>query len=165
MMSDEPSLKGSAQRVQDVITAAGRAFRIREFPEGTRTSEQAAQAVGCGVDQIAKSMIFRARETGRSVLVVASGANRVDEKSVGRMLGEKIERADPAFVRDKTGFAIGGVPPLGHREQPVVFLDADLMKHDTIWAAAGTPNAVFALAPADLPDLTGGQFATVTKSS
>jgi prolyl-tRNA editing enzyme YbaK/EbsC (Cys-tRNA(Pro) deacylase) len=164
-VSDQPNLKGSARRVQEVITAAGHAFHVREFPEGTRTSEQAAQAVGCAVDQIAKSMIFRARETGRSVLVVASGANRVDEKAVGRLLGEKIERADPAFVRDKTGFAIGGVPPLGHREQPVVFLDVDLLNHDTIWAAAGTPNAVFALAPADLPDLTGGRFVTVKKAA
>jgi len=80
------------------------------------------------------------------------------------MLGEKIERADPAFVREKTGFAIGGVPPLGHREQPVVFLDRDLLDHETIWAAAGTPNAVFALAPADLPSLTGGRFVAVKKS-
>lgn len=164
-MSEDTGLKRSARRIQEAIVGAGHDFQVREFPEGARTSEQAARAVGCALGQIAKSMVFRARETGRSVLVVASGDNRVDEKAVGRMLGEKIERADPAFVREKTGFAIGGVPPLGHREQPVVFLDSDLLNHETIWAAAGTPNAVFALAPADLPSLTGGRFVAVKKSS
>jgi prolyl-tRNA editing enzyme YbaK/EbsC (Cys-tRNA(Pro) deacylase) len=115
------------------------------------------------VAQIAKSLIFRARDSGRAVLVMASGANRVDEKAVGRLLGEKLARADADFVRTKTGFAIGGVPPVGHREAPVAFIDADLMDMPEIWAAAGTPNAVFRLTPVALVALTGGQVAAIKK--
>ncbi len=113
--------------------------------------------------QIAKSLIFRARESGRPVLVMASGANRVDERAVGRLLGEKLARADADFVRAATGFAIGGVPPVGHCETPVAFIDADLMTLTEIWAAAGTPNAVFRLTPAELVSLTGGTVAELKK--
>ena len=148
--------KASAQRVQDALAARGFAFEVREFPESTRTSEEAAAAIGCAVEQIAKSLVFRAAESGRSVLIIASGGNRVDEKKAAALLGEKIKRADPDFVRDKTGFAIGGVPPLGHREAPAVLIDEDLLAHAEIWAAAGTPNAVFRLAPGDLVPMTGG---------
>ncbi|MEQ8355146.1 MAG: YbaK/EbsC family protein [Kiloniellaceae bacterium] len=154
-------LKDSAQRVQAAIEAAGFAFKIREFPASTRTSQEAASAIGCDLAQIAKSLIFRARQTGRPVMVIASGANRVDERAVGRLLGEKLARADADFVRAATGFAIGGVPPVGHRETPVVFIDADLMGLEQIWAAAGTPNAVFCLTPAALVTLTGGEVAAV----
>lgn len=165
-MSDataQPPLKDSARRVQAALETAGFAFQVREFPASTRTSEEAAAAIGCGVAQIAKSLIFRARESGRPVLVMASGANRVDEKAVGRLLGEKLERADAAFVREKTGFAIGGVPPVGHREPPVAFIDADLLELPEVWAAAGTPNAVFRLTPDALVALTGGQVAALKK--
>ena len=156
--------EGGAARVEKALREFGLQFEVRRFPSSTRTSEEAAQAVGCRVGQIAKSLIFRGRDSGRPVLVVASGANRVDEKAVGRLLGEKIERADPAFVREMTGFAIGGVPPLAHRRPSAVFLDNDLLLHDTIWAAAGTPNAVFALSPRDLPGLTGGRFHDIKKA-
>ncbi|MGF1629950.1 MAG: YbaK/EbsC family protein [Kiloniellaceae bacterium] len=149
--------------MQEAIEAAGFDFRVSEFPASTRTSEEAAAAIGCAVAQIAKSLIFRARESGRAVLVMASGANRVDEKEVGCLLGEKLERADADFVRTKTGFAIGGVPPIGHCEAPVVFIDADLMDLTEVWAAAGTPNAVFRLAPQDLVALTGGRVAAIKK--
>ncbi|WP_340115683.1 YbaK/EbsC family protein [Pelagibius sp. 7325] len=158
-------LKDSARRVQAAIQDAGFAFQVREFPASTRTSEEAAAAIGCDVAQIAKSLIFRAADTGRPVLVMASGANRVDEKAVAGLLGEKLARADADFVRARTGFAIGGVPPVGHREAPVVFIDADLMALDEIWAAAGTPNAVFRLTPTDLVALTGGAVAAVKKGS
>jgi prolyl-tRNA editing enzyme YbaK/EbsC (Cys-tRNA(Pro) deacylase) len=162
-MSEAP-LKDSARRVQEAIEAAGFAFRVSEFPASTRTSAEAAAAIGCTVAQIAKSLIFRAGESGRAVLVMASGANRIDEKAVGRLLGERLERADADFVRAKTGFAIGGVPPVGHREAPVAFIDEDLMALAEIWAAAGTPNAVFRLAPEDLVALTGGRVAAVKKA-
>lgn len=154
-------LKGSAQRVQEALDASGIALQVREFPASTKTSQEAAAAVGCAVAQIAKSMIFRAAVSDRPVLVVASGANRVDEKKLAALLGEKIERATPDFVRAKTGFAIGGVPPVGHLEPPVVLIDEDLLRLDVLWAAAGTPNAVFRLTPAELQQLTGGQVAAV----
>lgn len=166
-MSEAPiqaPMKDSARRVQQAIEAAGFDFQVREFPASTRTSEEAAAAIGCGVAQIAKSLIFRAKESNRPVLVMASGANRVDEKAVGRLLGEKLGRADADFVRAATGFAIGGVPPVGHRETPVTFIDADLMELGEIWAAAGTPNAVFRLTPPELVSLTGGQVAALKKA-
>ena len=154
-------LKARARRVQATIAAEGFEFEVRQFPEGTRTSAQAAAAVGCALGQIAKSMIFRTAESGRPVLVIASGANRVDEAKVAALLGEGIARAGPAFVREKTGFAIGGVPPVGHAQPPVVFVDEDLLAFAEVWAAAGTPNAVFRLDPGDLARLSGGRVARV----
>ncbi len=155
------SLKASAQRVQTALAERGFAFDVRAFPESTRTSAEAAAAIGCAVGQIAKSLVFRSYQTGRAVLVIASGANRVDEKKIGRLIGEKIGRADAAFVREKTGFAIGGVPPVGHAEPPITLVDQDLLGFSEIWAAAGTPNAVFRLTPGDLTAMTGGRTADV----
>lgn len=156
-------LKGSARRVQRTLAEIGFEFEVREFPESTRTSAEAAAAIGCKLGQIAKSLVFRARESGRPVLVIASGANRVDEKKVGRRLGEKIERASPDFVRDKTGFAIGGVPPVAHAVPPVTVIDSDLLAFDEIWSAAGTPNAVFRLTPTDLIEMTAGEAADIKR--
>ena len=161
-MSSGPR-KASAQRVQDALAARGFAFEVREFPESTRTSAEAAAAVGCDIGQIAKSLVFRAKASDRPVLVMASGANRVDEKAVARHLGEKIGRADADFVRARTGFSIGGVPPVGHSEAIVTLIDRDLLDHAEIWAAAGTPNAVFRLSPDDLIALTKGEVADVKK--
>ena len=158
------ALSPSAGRVQALLDSIGLGHRVVEHEGSTRTSEDAANAVGCEVAQIAKSLIFRTKETGRPVLVVASGTNRVDEKAVGRLIGEKIERADPEFVRESTGFAIGGVPPIGHAVPPLVLIDEDLLRLDDIWAAAGTPNAVFRLTPADLVSMTGGRVETVRKA-
>jgi prolyl-tRNA editing enzyme YbaK/EbsC (Cys-tRNA(Pro) deacylase) len=154
-------LKPAAQRVQAALDASGIPLQVREFPASTKTSQEAAAAVGCAVEQIAKSMIFRAAASDRPVLVMASGANRVDEKKLAALLGEKIERASADFVRARTGFAIGGVPPVGHLETPIVLIDEDLLRLDVLWAAAGTPNAVFRLTPAELQQLTGGRVATV----
>ncbi len=162
-MTGQP-LKESAKRVQEALAARGFAFEVSEFPAGTRTSAEAAAAIGCTVGQIAKSLVFRAHESGRPVLVIASGANRVDEKAVGALLGEKIGRAEPDFVRAATGFAIGGVPPVGHREAPVTLIDRDLLGFQEIWAAAGTPNAVFRLKPGDLVAMTGGRIADVKQT-
>jgi prolyl-tRNA editing enzyme YbaK/EbsC (Cys-tRNA(Pro) deacylase) len=155
------TLKASAQRVQAALAAHGIAAEVREFPASTRTSAEAAAAIGCTIGQIAKSLVFRARTTDRAVMVIASGANRVDEKAVAARLGEPIGRADADFVRARTGFAIGGVPPIGHAEPLPIFIDRDLLAFDEIWAAAGTPNAVFRLRPADLVAMTGGDVADI----
>lgn len=154
-------LKPSAQRVQKALAAHGLGLEVREFPASTRTAEDAAAAIGCTVAQIAKSLIFRGKTTDRPVLVIASGVNRVDEKKVSTLIGEKIGKADAEFVRARTGFAIGGVPPVGHLEPPITLIDRDLLALSEIWAAAGTPNAVFRLTPGDLAILTGGQVAEV----
>lgn len=150
-------LKGGALRVRDALAALGRDFQVRAFPEGTRTAEDAAAAIGCSVAQIAKSLVFRGGESGRPVLIIASGSNRVDERKAAALLGESVERADAAFVRERTGFAIGGVPPLAHAEPPLTLIDEDLLAHGEIWAAAGTPNAVFSLTPDDLVAITEGR--------
>ncbi len=160
----EGSLKDSARRVQQAIEAAGFDFEVREFPASTRSAAEAAAAIGCTVEQIAKSLIFRAETSGAPVLVLASGANRVDEAAVGAVLGQPIGRARPDFVRETTGFAIGGVPPVGHLKQPLTFIDRDLMAMTEIWAAAGTPNAVFPLSPEQLVALTGGQVADIRRA-
>lgn len=156
-------LSPPARRVQDVLDAAGLGHRVVEHEGSTHTSEDAAAAIGCDVAQIAKSLIFRAKGSGRPVLVIASGANRVDEKAVGRLIGEKIARADADFVRNATGYEVGGVSPVGHAVAPLVLIDADLMALDTLWAAAGTANAVFRLTPADLVALTGGRVGAIRK--
>ena len=155
------TLKPSAQRVQEALAAHGLGLEVREFPASTRTAEDAAAAIGCTVAQIAKSLIFRGKSSDRPVLVIASGTNRVHEKKIGALIGEKIGKADAEFVRARTGFAIGGVPPVGHLEAPVTVIDRDLLALGEIWAAAGTPNAVFRLSPGDLAALTGGQVAEV----
>jgi prolyl-tRNA editing enzyme YbaK/EbsC (Cys-tRNA(Pro) deacylase) len=154
----KPASAPSALKVQAVL---GDRFTVLEFDAGTRTAADAAAAIGCAVAEIAKSLVFRGRQSGRPVLVVASGVNRVDEKKVAALIGEKIARADADFVREATGFAIGGVPPVGHVVAPLTLIDADLLAFATIWAAAGTPNAVFKLTPAELAELTGGQVAEV----
>ncbi|MGD0184990.1 MAG: YbaK/EbsC family protein [Roseiarcus sp.] len=156
----KPATAASALRVQ---AALGPDYEVLEFDAGTRTAADAAAAIGCMVAEIAKSLIFRAEPSGRAVLVIASGAKRVDERKVGELVGETIVRADADFVRSRTGFAIGGVPPLGHAEPLVTLIDETLRTFETIWAAAGTPNAVFRLTPADLVRLTGGREAAVAR--
>ena len=155
-------LSPSAQKVQEALSAGGFSYQVIEFSQLTRTAAEAAQAIGCRVEQIAKSLVFRGKHSGAAILVIASGPNRVKEKSVATLLGEPLEKADADFVREQTGFVIGGVPPIGHRNQGSVFIDKDLLQYEEIWAAAGTPNAVFRLAPADLVTMTGGQIVNVT---
>lgn len=158
----EGELSPSARKVRDALLALGIAAEPVELPDTTRTAAEAARAVGCRVEQIAKSLVFRGRESGRPLLVIAGGANRVNEGRLAELAREPVEKPDAAFVRERTGFAIGGVPPVGYRERLETFIDEDLLRLDTIWAAAGTPNAVFRLAPADLPALTGGRVVRVT---
>jgi prolyl-tRNA editing enzyme YbaK/EbsC (Cys-tRNA(Pro) deacylase) len=154
----ESELSHSAKRVQDFLSSKGFSFKVRELPGSTRTAQEAADSVGCTVSQIAKSLIFREEKTDRPVLVIASGSNRVDLKKIKRASGLKLGRADAKFVKDQVGFAIGGVPPVGHIEPLETILDRDLKKHATIWAAAGSPFAVFQLAPQDLESLTEGEW-------
>ena len=156
-----PTGKGSVDRVRAGLRAAGLEAEIREFDASTRTSADAAAAIGCSVAQIAKSLVFRTKSTGRAVLVIASGSNRVDERKLEALLGERIGKADADFVRAETGYAIGGVSPVGHDGRVAVFIDEDLNQYAEIWAAAGAPNAVFRLSPADLPRLTGGTLAAL----
>ena len=153
--------KASARRVQAALDGVGLGFEVREFSESTRSVAEAAAAIGCQVGQIAKSLVFRGRQSDGPVLVIASGANRVDTAKLAAVIGEPVGRADADFVRARTGFSIGGVPPLGHLEAPVTVIDRDLLAFDEIWAAAGTPNAVFRLAPGDLVKITAGQVAEV----
>ena len=155
-------LSPSAQRVQDALRARGQDVQVQELPGSTRTAADAAQALGCQVGQIAKSLVFRGQRTGRPILVIASGANRVNEARLGELVAEPVTKADADFVRQRTGFGIGGVPPVGHAESLVTFIDEDLLQFDRIWAAAGTPHAVFPLNPADLVELTAGRTAAIS---
>ncbi len=151
----------SAARVVRALTELGIAAEIVTFDEDTRTSAAAAAAIGCSVAQIAKSIVFRARHSDSAVLVVASGSNRVDEQRVAAAIGEPVGKADAAFVREKTGFVIGGVAPVGHAGPVTVLIDEDLLVLDPIWAAAGTPNSVFRLSPADLRRILGARVLAV----
>ena len=156
-----PALSPSAQRVQDELRRLGFANTVFELAIPVRTAADAAREAGCEVGQIVKSLIFRAANTGRGVLVLTSGSNRVDEAKLASLLGEPIGRADPAFVRDHTGFAIGGVPPIGHAGPMVTFIDEDLLQRTELWAAAGHPNSLFRLVPDELVRMSGGQVARV----
>jgi prolyl-tRNA editing enzyme YbaK/EbsC (Cys-tRNA(Pro) deacylase) len=155
------ALKPSAQKVQEALAAGGFSNTVVELPSSTRSAADAAAAVGCDVGQIVKSLVFAGRQSGRAVLVVASGSHRVDEAAVRAIVGEEIEKASADFVREQTGFAIGGVPPLGHARPLLTVVDEALMGWSTIWAAAGHPNAVFALTPAELVAMTGGRVARI----
>lgn len=154
-------ISSSALKVEEALRALGFQNQVVELQSTTRTSADAAQAVGCSVGQIAKSIVFRGKQTGRPILVIASGPNRIDEKKVETLISEPLGKADAAFVREKTGFVIGGVPPVGHLEKIETFIDEDLLAYEEIWAAAGTPNALFQLHPSDLVKMTGGRVIAI----
>jgi prolyl-tRNA editing enzyme YbaK/EbsC (Cys-tRNA(Pro) deacylase) len=151
-------------RVRETLAQHGLTDRIRLLGEATHTSQAAADHLGCDVAQIAKSVIFRAKETDRTVLVIASGRHRVDEKKVAALLGEGLGKADADFVKERTGFVIGGVAPVGHLVAPVTFLDAHLGEYSQIWAAAGLPNSLFPLTPDELQRATAAAFHDVAKT-
>ena len=155
-------LPASARRVADALAAAGVTTTIVVLEQAARTSADAAKAVGCEVGQIAKSLVFRLRESGRPLLVITSGANRVDEAKVGALVGEPIGRADADFVRTHTGFAIGGVAPLAHPAPLTTLIDEDLLAWDAIWAAGGHPNTVVRLTPEELRRVAGGRVVKVS---
>ena len=149
----------ATDRVADALRAAGVEPDLREFPQGTRTAQDAAAAIGCDVAQICKSLVFRVGE--EPLLVITSGANRVDERLVGEIAGGLLEKADADLVRERTGYAIGGVPPVGHATPIPVLIDEDLLAFDVVWAAAGTPMSVFPLTPEQLVAITGGRVVRV----
>lgn len=159
-MSTE-QLSSSALKVQQALEALGLSLQVIEMPESTRTAQEAAQAVGCQVGQIVKSLVFKTKRSRRPILVVASGQNRVNEKKLEALLEEPLGKADADFVRQHTGFAIGGVPPVGHTELIETFVDEDLLQYEIIWAAAGTPKAVFRLTPNELVEITGGKVVDI----
>ena len=152
----------SAERVEQALNDLGVSSRVKELPRSTRTAQEAARAVGCQVDQIVKSLVFTTRGSNRPILIMTSGANQVDEEAVSGIIGEKIQFASPSFVREKTGFAIGGVSPVGHTRDITTYIDRDLLAFSTIWAAAGTPHAVFQVTPDELVQITGGQVIAVS---
>jgi prolyl-tRNA editing enzyme YbaK/EbsC (Cys-tRNA(Pro) deacylase) len=162
-MTDD--LPESARRVQDALASAGIASRVVQLPQSTRTAVEAAAAVGCRVEQIAKSLVFRRTDADRAVLVVASGTNRVDEQLAAAHLGTTLGKADADFVRAATGYAIGGVPPFGHAQPIETLIDEDLLRFDTIWAAGGTPRSVFPITPGELVRATGGRVVPIAATS
>jgi prolyl-tRNA editing enzyme YbaK/EbsC (Cys-tRNA(Pro) deacylase) len=151
-------LSDSAKHVQDFLRNKGFSFEVKELPGSTRTAQEAAESIGCSVPQIAKSLVFKDKKTDRPILVIASGSNRVDVMKIQKSMGLKLGRADGNYVKKRVGFAIGGVPPVGHIEPLETILDPDLKKYDVIWAAAGTPFAVFKLKPIELEALTEGKW-------
>lgn len=159
------SLRDSAHRVQDFLREQGFSFEVRELPGSTRTAQEAADSIGCEVAQIAKSLVFRDLETDLPVLVIASGSNRVDLAKIEAGTGLKLGKADGKFVKERVGYAIGGIPPVAHNEPLETILDPDLKKYDVIWAAAGTPFAVFQLSPADLDPLTQGRWIELSETT
>ncbi|WP_407279305.1 YbaK/EbsC family protein [Aromatoleum evansii] len=157
----KPAQHPTALRTAQLLAEAGVDTRVVEFEQPTRTSAEAAAAIGCTVAEIAKSIVFRGKESGQAVVVVASGDNRVSEAKVAAQVGEALAHADADFVRSATGYAIGGVAPLGHAQPVRLLLDEDLQRFDTLWAAAGTPFSVFPLTPAQLQALTGAAWSDV----
>ncbi len=155
-------LSSSAQKVQDILKTLGFSSHVVELPDSTRTAREAAQAVGCRVEQIVKSLVFKGQRTNMPILVVASGTNRVNEQRLSQLAGEPVEKANADFVRQRTGFVVGGVPPVGHAERLETFIDEDLLQYEELWAAAGTPHAVFRLTPAELKAMTGGRVVSIT---
>jgi prolyl-tRNA editing enzyme YbaK/EbsC (Cys-tRNA(Pro) deacylase) len=153
----------SSKRIQDLLHEYGIATTIREFSQLTRTSQEAADAIGCEVGQIAKSLIFKGTKTGKPVCVIASGKNRVDEKKIEQYIGEAIEKPDADFVIQHTGFVIGGIPPIGYQFEQPPLIDEDLMTTAQVWAAAGTPNSVFCISPHELVRITQATVVKVKK--
>lgn len=149
------------RRVREALEERGFEVRVVELERTARSAAEAADALGVRVQQIVKSLVFRGRETGRPVLVLAGGANRVDEGKISDLFSEPVEMANAAYIREKTGFSIGGVPPVGYTEQPTTFVDQDLLSEKEVWAAAGHTHAVFGLRPAALVEIAGGRVVAV----
>lgn len=147
----------AAVRVAEAAAALGLGIRVVELPDSARTAEEAAAACGCAVAEIVKSLVFRGATSGKPVLLLVAGSNRVDEAVVAGPIGEALERMPGKEVREATGFAIGGIPPFGHATPLAVFIDEDLLAHERVWAAAGTPHAVFAVAPRALAAAVGAR--------
>jgi Cys-tRNA(Pro) deacylase len=155
-------LNTSVRKVEKALEGYGLECPVLTMKETTRSAQDAANSLGCGVEQIVKSLVFMTKKTKKPILVLASGANRVNTKKIRNFLSEPIKMADPDFVRAKTGFVVGGVPPLGHTSSLETFIDEDLLKYPEIWAAAGTSNTMFKFSPDDLQKITHGKVISVT---
>lgn len=149
------------QQTKEILEKSGVEIIIKQFPDSTRTAQEAASAIGCEVSQIAKSLIFKSKDSGKPILVIAGGSNRVDLKKVEDLLKESVEKADADFVLEQTGFVIGGVPPFGHATSITPFIDEDLFQHKEIWASAGTPHSVFKLTPENLTEISNGKVVDI----
>ncbi len=149
------------RKVREALEVRGFEARVVELERTARSAAEAADALGVRVQQIVKSLVFRGRETGRPVLVLAGGANRVDEGRISDLFSEPVEMANAAYIRERTGFSIGGVPPVGYTEQPTTFVDQDLLSEKEVWAAAGHTHAVFGLRPAELVEIADGRVVAV----
>jgi len=154
-------LSSSAKRVQQALDDRGLQLKVLELPDSTRTAVEAAAAIGCEVGQIIKSVVFKGKRSGKPILVLVSGANRADERRIEALIGEPLGKADADFVRTHTGFVIGGVPPVGHTEKIKTYIDEDLSEYKELWAAAGTPHAVFKLTPEELLLITEGEVGSI----
>ena len=155
------TLSPSAQKLQDLLNSLGFEYTVVEHAESTRTAQEAANRAGCELGQIVKSLIFKGKDSNKPILILASGPNRVNEKRIAEYAGEAIVKPDADFVRTVTGFVIGGVPPIGHAQKMETYLDEDFLQYATIWAAAGTPNAIFELNTEDLQKMTGGKTISI----
>ncbi len=154
-------LKESSRRFQEAVGKLGFRIQVKQMEKSTRTAIQAAEAVGCSTGQIVKSLLFQGKRSRNPYLALVSGVNRVDPKRLEELVGEPVAMADPEFVRQVTGFAIGGVPPAGHNREIATFIDRDLLGHRVLWAAAGTPSSMFAIGSEELVALTGGRVAVI----
>lgn len=158
---NDSNFSPSVQKVAAALAKLKFSCRVLELADSTRTAQEAAQAVGCSLGQIVKSLIFRGKDSGNPVLILVSGSNRVDVTLISKLMNETVLRAEPDFVREHTGFAIGGVPPVGFPSTITTLIDRDLLQFDVVWAAAGTPHAVFSIHPEELVTATGGQIVQV----
>ena len=156
-----PTNHENIQKVKRAVQTFGHDFHVLEFDQSTSTAQQAAQAIGTTLAQIVKSLVFKGQTSQKPILIITSGANRVDTEKVALILGEALASAPPQFVLQQTGFAIGGVPPVGHSQPLQTYIDQDLLQHDEIWASAGTPHSVFRLNPQQLLEMTSGQIIAV----
>jgi len=156
------TLKPSAKKIQDMLMEIGTPVQVVELSASTRTAQEAATALGCEMAQIVKSLVFVNKSSNQPILLLVSGINRVNEKAIEKAIGIKITKADADFVRETTGFSIGGIPPLGHLQPMDTYIDQDLFAWEKLWAAAGTPHAVFTLRSSDLLQLTSGKILKIT---
>lgn len=154
-------MQASAAKVQAALHDLGLACQVRELPGSTRTAVEAAETIGCEVAQIVKSLVFQGKQSGDGYFVAVSGTNRVHEKRLGRLIGEPIRKADAEFTRQVTGYAIGGIPPVGHVQRLKAFVDEDLFQYEVLWAAAGTPFSVFSTTPDQLKAMCDGELVCV----
>lgn len=149
------------ERVKEILKSFKIPIDFREFTQSTKTSQEAADAIGCKVEQIGKSIVFRGKASGKAYLVIASGKNRVNEKKLSEIVGEPIEKGDANFVKERTGFVVGGVPPFGHKESLETYIDEELFSFQEIWCAGGTPHSVFKIKPEELLKITKGVIISV----